>query len=86
MARTAHRKRLARTVAALAEIEDPIERLEATRAAREELERREREAVADCRAAGHTWTDIGARYGLSRQGAQQRFRRRAAAARTAGPS
>ena len=85
MARTAPRKRLARTVAALAAIEDPIERLEATRTAREELERREREAVAACRAAGHTWTDIGARYGLSRQGAQQRFRRRSATEPTGPP-
>jgi hypothetical protein len=70
-----HTKRLVRAVEALRAIDDPIARLDATRAAREELERREQEAVADCRAAGHTWTDIGARYGLSRQGAQQRFRR-----------
>jgi hypothetical protein len=75
--RTAHRKRLARAVEALLAIEDPIARLDAMRDAREQLERRERDAVAACRAAGHTWTDIGARYGLSRQGAQQRFRRRA---------
>lgn len=70
-----HRKRLKRAVEALRAIDDPIARLDATRAAREELERRERDAVADCRDAGHTWTDIGARYGLTRQGAQQRFRR-----------
>ncbi|WP_205843761.1 hypothetical protein [Nakamurella deserti] len=69
-------KRLARAVAALQAIEDPIVRLDAVRAAREEFESLERDAVAACRAAGHTWTDIGARYGLSRQGAQQRFRRR----------
>ncbi len=73
--RSAHAKRLARAVEALRAIDDPIDRLDATRSAREELERRERDAVADCRAAGHTWQDIGARYGLSRQGAQQRFRR-----------
>ncbi|MEO5831980.1 MAG: helix-turn-helix domain-containing protein [Nakamurella sp.] len=70
-----HGKRLRRAVDALRAIDDPITRLDATRAAREELERRERDAVADCRDAGHTWTDIGARYGLTRQGAQQRFRR-----------
>lgn len=74
--RNAHRKRLARAVETLEAIADPIDRLDAVRAAREELERRERDAVAACRDAGHTWTDIGARYGLSRQGAQQRFRRR----------
>jgi hypothetical protein len=74
--RPAQHKRLARAVAALQAIEDPIVRLDAVRAAREEFESLERDAVAACRAAGHTWTDIGARYGLSRQGAQQRFRRR----------
>jgi hypothetical protein len=31
--------------------------------------------VADARAAGVTWIDIGALFGLSKQGAQQRFRR-----------
>lgn len=80
-----HPKRLARAVEALRSIDDPIARLDATRAAREELERLERDAVAACRAAGHTWTDIGARYGLSRQGAQQRFRRRRTTADKAPP-
>ena len=40
-----------------------------------ELEDLEAATVAAARAAGVTWTEIGALYGLSKQGAQQRFRR-----------
>ena len=31
------------------------------------------ESVARCRAEGYSWADIGARLGISRQAAQQRF-------------
>ena len=68
-------KRLARTVAALGEIPDPLLRLDAIRLARQELEELEAEAVRASRVAGRTWTEIGALYALTKQGAQQRFRR-----------
>jgi hypothetical protein len=53
---------------------DPLARLDDVRRARERLERLEADAVRDARAAGATWKAIGALYGLSKQGAQQRFR------------
>jgi hypothetical protein len=40
----------------------------------QDLEALEADTVADARAAGATWGEIGALYGLSKQGAQQRFR------------
>ena len=42
---------------------------------REEAERLERRAVEGVRAAGTSWSTIGALYGLTKQGAQQRFRK-----------
>jgi hypothetical protein len=71
-----HVKRLDRALAALREIPDPLRRLDAVRRSREALDDLEAATVADARAAGVTWIDIGALYGLSKQGAQQRFRRR----------
>lgn len=44
------------------------------RRAREVLESLEAQAVREARDAGATWKDVGALYGLSKQGAQQRFR------------
>ena len=41
--------------------------------AADEVELLMREAVARCRAEGYSWADIGARLGISRQAAQQRF-------------
>lgn len=41
--------------------------------AQDEVETLMREAVARCRAGGYSWADIGARLGISRQAAQQRF-------------
>ena len=76
MADPVHVKRLDRALAALREIQDPLRRLDAVRRSREALEDLEAATVADARAAGVTWIDIGALYGLSKQGAQQRFRRR----------
>ena len=76
MADPVHVKRLDRALAALREIQDPLRRLDAVRRSREILDDLEAATVADARAAGVTWIDIGALYGLSKQGAQQRFRRR----------
>jgi hypothetical protein len=55
-------------------IPDPLVRLDTIRATRETLEVMEDRAVRDARHAGATWKSIGALYGLSKQGAQQRFR------------
>ena len=71
----AHVKRMSRFLAALRELPDPLRRLDAARHAREEVERVELDAVAASRGAGKTWTEIGQLYGLTKQGAQQRFQR-----------
>jgi hypothetical protein len=68
------RRRFERAVDALRAIPDPVARLDAVRAAREQLEALEVDAVRSARDAGATWKVIGALYGLSKQGAQQRFR------------
>lgn len=44
------------------------------RKAREKAERAELDAVTAARAAGASWTRIGEVYGLTKQGAQQRFK------------
>jgi hypothetical protein len=51
-------------------------RLAAVRRARESLEKLEQSTVAEARSAGATWGEIGTLYGVSKQAAQQRFRRR----------
>ncbi|MET0864248.1 MAG: hypothetical protein ABWZ98_07920 [Nakamurella sp.] len=75
MADPVHVKRLDRTLQALREVPDPLGRLDAVRRCISQLEELEAATVADARAAGVTWIQIGALYGLSKQGAQQRFRR-----------
>lgn len=74
MSETTDLKRFDRAVDALLRIQDPVLRLDATRTARERLEAMEADAVHIARHAGVTWKAIGALYGLSKQGAQQRFR------------
>lgn len=74
MAEPTHRKRLDKAAEAVAAISDPLERLDAARAAREQFERLELDQVRELRKQGTTWSRIGARYGLTKQGAQQRFR------------
>jgi hypothetical protein len=54
---------------------DPLAALDAARVLREEAEDLERKSVDAVRAAGLSWAKIGALYGLTKQGAQQRFRR-----------
>ena len=53
---------------------DPLAALDAARILREEAETLERDSVDAVRAAGMSWSKIGALYGLTKQGAQQRFR------------
>lgn len=67
-------KRFDRIVRALEGISDPVARLDEIRRRREELERLEARTVIAAREDGATWRSIGALYGLSKQGAQQRFR------------
>lgn len=74
MASTSHRGRIDRALDALQQIADPLSRVDAARSSREQFEAVEAAAVREARAAGVTWKEIGALYGLSKQGAQQRFR------------
>lgn len=76
MADPVHTKRFTRALQALREVPDPVQRLDAVRSAIAQLEDLEAATVADARTAGVTWIEIGAVYGLSKQGAQQRFRPR----------
>ena len=70
-----HVKRFDRALQALQELPDPLSRLDAVRRCIADLEELEAATVTAARAAGVTWKQIGALYGLSKQGAQQRFRR-----------
>jgi len=69
-------RRFAKALASLSEMPDPMPRLAAVRRAREALEELEASTVAEARSAGATWGQIGSLYGVSKQAAQQRFRRR----------
>lgn len=78
MAEPAYSKRIAKALAALAEVPDPMARLDAIRTVREAVERLEQQAAEAARADGATWKRIGELYGVSKQAAQQRFRRQPA--------
>ena len=52
---------------------DPLEKLKWSQRIREAADELERRAIEEAREHGITWRDIGACYGLSKQGAQQRF-------------
>jgi hypothetical protein len=51
----------------------PLAALDAARQLREAAEDVERARAREARQAGATWTQIGALYGTTKQGAQQRF-------------
>jgi hypothetical protein len=71
------KKVLAQVREAVAGIEsaaDEMGRLAAARELRQLAEQLERDTVADARAAGARWLDIGELYGTSKQSVQQRFR------------
>ncbi|GAB3697555.1 hypothetical protein [Mariniluteicoccus flavus] len=59
--------------------EESLQALDRARLAREEAEAAELRAVAAAREAGVAWGRIGELYGLTKQGAQQRFKGRASA-------
>jgi hypothetical protein len=80
-------RRITAALGALDVAEGPISRLDAARRLREAAEELEAAEVEAARKAGTTWHEIGACYGLTKQGAQQRFRaaRKQAKALTAVP-
>src|ERR1700747_1893369 len=80
-------KRILAALGAFDVADGPISRLEAARRLREAAEKLEAAQVEAARKAGATWNEIGACYGLTKQGAQQRFRaaRNQAKAVTAAP-
>jgi hypothetical protein len=67
-------KRISAALRALDVAGEPMSRLEAARCLREAAEELEAAQVEAARKAGATWIEIGERYGLTKQGAQQRFR------------
>ena len=70
----AHAKRIVKALEALEAASTPRARVDAARKIREAAEALELANVEGARDAGLTWADIGTRYGLTKQGAQQRFR------------
>jgi hypothetical protein len=74
MASKSPAKRILAALNALDTASGPIGRLEAVRDLREAAEELETAQVEAARRAGATWHEIGACYGLTKQGAQQRFR------------
>jgi hypothetical protein len=67
-------KRLSVALGALDVADGPMSRLDAARRLREAAEDLEAAQVEAARKAGVTWSEIGECYGLTKQGAQQRFR------------
>lgn len=67
-------KQLRRSLDAVAEAPDALEAIRAARILREEAEALELATVIEARRQRATWSEIGAVYGTSKQGAQQRFR------------
>jgi hypothetical protein len=67
-------KRILAALSALDVADRPMSRLDAARRLREAAEELEAAQVEAARKAGATWNEIGACYGLTKQGAQQRFR------------
>ena len=80
-------KRILAALGAFDAADGPISRLDAARRLREAADELEAGQVEAARKAGATWIEIGACYGLTKQGAQQRFRaaRNQAKAVTAEP-
>lgn len=68
-------QRITKDLAALDAAEDALSRLDAGRRLREHAEALETDLVLAAREAGASWSKIGKLYGMSKQGAQQRFRR-----------
>ena len=69
-----HAKRLERALDDLGRAKTPTDRLSAARRLREAADKLEAANIDAARESGLTWAEIGALYGLTKQGAQQRFR------------
>jgi hypothetical protein len=67
-------RRITAALGALEIADGPMSRLDAARRLREAAEDLEATQIEAARKAGATWNEIGACYGLTKQGAQQRFR------------
>jgi hypothetical protein len=67
-------KRILAALGAFDVADRPMGRLDAARRLREAAEELEAAQVEAARKDGATWLEIGACYGLTKQGAQQRFR------------
>jgi molybdenum cofactor biosynthesis enzyme len=67
-------RRITAALGALDVADGPMSQLDAARRLREAAEELETAQVEAARKAGATWNEIGACYGLTKQGAQQRFR------------
>jgi hypothetical protein len=67
-------RRITAALGALSVADEPMSRLDAARRLREAAEELEAVQVEAARKAGATWNEIGACYGLTKQGAHQRFR------------
>jgi hypothetical protein len=78
-------KRILAALGALDVADSAMARLEAARRLREAADELEAAQVEAARKAGATWIEIGACYGLTKQGAQQRFRAVRNQAKDAGP-
>jgi hypothetical protein len=77
--KTNHQAAVAQALAALQADPEPEEALRLVQALREAAEALEWDLVRQARARKVSWARIGAVYGLTKQGAQQRFRREAEA-------
>lgn len=86
MASKSFAKRISAALGALDVADGPMSRLEAARRLREAAEELEAAQVEAARKAGATWIEIGACYGLTKQGAQQRFRAARNQAKAAAPA
>ncbi|GAA4555074.1 hypothetical protein [Pseudonocardia xishanensis] len=73
--------RVQKALEALEAASTPLDALAAARELRHAAEDVERERAVEARAAGVSWTKIGALYGTSKQNAQQRFGARKAGGR-----
>lgn len=67
-------KKLRQSLDAVQSASTPLEGLAAARQLREAAEALELAMVVEARRRRSTWTEIGAIFGTSKQGAQQRFR------------
>ncbi len=88
MARSREIKRIHAAIESLDAATGSLDALDAARRLRVSAEALERDIVKAARKDGRSWTEIGQLYGMTKQGAQQRFRppKPAASGRRVGSS